>query len=136
MIAQLLQFLQPYALLPIRFAVGLVFLYHGSGKLFLGNGPQDFAVTLSGLGILQPVFCAWFIAIMEFLGGIAILIGLFIRYFALVLMGIMAGAIFTVHLYNGFSFMTNGFEYQFVLLLACFTLFIAGSGPFALRHRR
>lgn len=66
------------ALLALRISVGVIFVMHGYGKLF-GDAPGMTAFTgmISGLGFPLPGFFAYAAALTEFVGGIAILLGLF-----------------------------------------------------------
>ena len=118
------------ALLSIRLAGGLVFLYHGSGKLlglFGGPGLQGF-ITASHL----PPPIAFLVALAEFCGGLALLTGVLARLGAAAIIPVMLGAIFMVHGKNGFSLQHGGFEYAFTLLLMAIAILITGAGPYSL----
>ena len=65
------------------------------------------------------------------LRGLAVLVGAFTRYAALLLVVQMLVAIFAVHLPHGF-FLPQGFEYAFALLGASVTLLLSGAGELAL----
>ena len=119
-----------WSVLFVRLAVGLVFLVHGFGKLF-GVGPFPFGLSgtagfLAGLGFPSAMFFAWVLALVETLGGLAIILGLFTRYAAL-LVGIdMIFALLLVHIPSGF-YESNG-EIALVLLLAAISLLFSGAG--------
>jgi putative oxidoreductase len=84
------------AVLLIRIAAGLVFLYHGSAILFGafgGPGPQGFAAFMHA-----PAIMGYLVGLAQFAGGIAILTGLFIRVGAVCIVIVMLRAIFLVHL--------------------------------------
>ena len=118
------------ALLLIRIAAGLVFLYHGSAILFGafgGPGPQGFAAFLHA-----PAIMGYLIGLAQFAGGIAILTGLFIRLGAICIIIVMLGAIFLVHLPHGFDVSKGGIEYALTELLIAFALLIAGGGAYSL----
>src|ERR1700759_5163462 len=75
------------ALLVIRIAAGLVFLYHGSAILFGafgGPGPQGFAAFMHA-----PAIMGYLVGLAQFAGGIAILTGLFIRVGAICIIIVM-----------------------------------------------
>jgi hypothetical protein len=67
----------------------------------------------------------------ELIGGIALAFGFLTRLAAAGIAVIMAGAIATVHWPHGFDLRQGGFEYNFVLIVACLCLILGGPGPFA-----
>jgi putative oxidoreductase len=110
----------------IRLVVGIVFLMHGGQKLFvLGFGAV--AAYMARVGIPAPMAAAVVVTLVEFLGGLALLLGLFTRWAAIPLAVNMAVAIITVHLRNGF-FLPNGYEFALTLLGANVALILLGSG--------
>ena len=118
------------ALLIIRIAAGLVFLYHGSAILFGafgGPGPQGFAAFMHA-----PAIMGYLVGLAQFAGGLAILTGLFIRVGAICIIIVMLGAIFLVHLPHGFDVSKGGIEYALTELLIAFALLIAGGGAYSL----
>lgn len=91
----------PYALLPLRLIVGFGFACHGYAKLV--RGPEHFAAILAAIGIPSPEITAWITALLELLGGTAILSGSFIAPLSVPLIVIMLTAMVGVHLRYGFS---------------------------------
>ena len=113
----------------LRVVTGIVFLVHGWQKVFT----MGFAGVTGGfthMGVPMPGVIAPIIAIIELVGGLALIIGLFTRLAALGLIIDMAGAIAIVHFKNGF-FNPKGYEFPLMLLTAAVVLFIAGSGRYA-----
>src|ERR1700746_1575617 len=87
------------ALLLIRIASALAFLYHGSAILFGafgGPGPHGFAAYMHA-----PDIVGYLVGLAQFAGGIAILTGVLIRVGAACVIIIMLGAIFLVHIQHG-----------------------------------
>jgi putative oxidoreductase len=118
--------LQRWGITAIRVVVGIVFLMHGGQKLFVW-GFSGVAAFLVQLGIPAPMLASIIVTLVEFLGGLAIFVGLFTRWVAILLAIDMATAILTVHLPNGF-FLPEGFEYPLTLLAASVALALLGSG--------
>lgn len=124
----------PYAPLVLRLTAGVIFILHGAQKLFGafgGSGIEGTAQFLAQLGFTPGLFWAWVAGLIEFCGGLALLIGAWTRYAALLLALQMLVAIFAVHLKNGF-FLPQGFEYAFALFGANVTLLVSGAGEWAL----
>ncbi len=118
------------ALLLIRIASGLAFLYHGSAILFGafgGPGPDKFAGLMHA-----PVLIAYLVGLAQVVGGLAILIGLFTRIGAVCVAIVMLGAIFLVHLPHGFDINQDGAEYALTQFLIAIALILTGAGSYSL----
>lgn len=124
--------LQAWGLTLLRVVVGVVFLMHGGQKFQMGFG--QVAGFLGSLGIPAPNLAAIVLTLVEFAGGVALLLGLLTRLVAFLLAIDMAVAIVTVKLKGGF-FAPNGFEYDLTLLAACLALALAGGGAACLERR-
>lgn len=76
-------------LVPLRFALGLMFLASGLPKLFsLIGGESQIPGFFAGLGIPLAGFFAWVVAISEVLGGIFLMLG-FMTWWASIVLGII-----------------------------------------------
>jgi putative oxidoreductase len=118
------------ALLILRIASALVFLYHGSAILFGafgGPGPERFAAQMHA-----PSIMGYLVGLAQFAGGLAILTGIFFRLGTLSIIVVMLGAIFLVHLPHGFNIANNGIEYALTELLLAFALLLTGPGEYSL----
>ena len=114
-------------LLLIRLGTGLVFLMHGIMKL--QNMGMINGFFTKGLGL--PPGTAMFIAVLEVVGGIALILGIYTRVFA-VLFGIeMLVAIF---LTGGIAKGWDKAELEALLMAVSFGLVYTGSGKFSLWH--
>lgn len=117
-----------------RVALGVVILVHGVGKL-LGMGPAatgpgipGFEGFLVSLGVPSPLVFAWIVALVETLGGLAILLGFLTRLAAILIAVDMATAAYLVHLPNGFVATDGGYELVLVLFILSLSLLISGDG--------
>jgi putative oxidoreductase len=99
-------------------------------KLF-GFGVAGTAGFFAQIGIPLAAVAAPLVIGLEFLGGIALVLGLFTRWIALPLAVTMVVAIVTVHLSAGF-FLPNGYEFALIMLAGTLTLALQGSGALAL----
>jgi putative oxidoreductase len=118
------------ALLLIRIASALAFLFHGSAILFGafgGLGPERTAATLHA-----PAIVGYLVGLAQFAGGLAILTGILIRVGAVCVIIVMLGAIFKVHLAHGYNLGNGGYEYALTQLLIAIALLIAGAGDYSL----
>lgn len=117
----------------IRISLGIVFIYHGYGKVFDG-GHEGIAQLMVLKEAPFPQLLGWMAALTEFGGGILILIGLLSRLWALGLAIVMVVAIITVHGPKGFDIRASGYEYCLTLLLMNLAIFLGGPGVFSLDH--
>jgi putative oxidoreductase len=111
--------LEPRLLSILRIITGFLFMAHGAQKLFgfpgPGQGPRPVLLSLFGIG-----------GILEFFGGLLILLGLFTRPVAFILSGMMAVAYFMAHAPGGFWPLLNRGE---LAVLYCFIfLYFAAAG--------
>jgi putative oxidoreductase len=121
---------QGWGITVLRVVVGIVFLAHGGQKLFVW-GFSNVADFFGQVGIPLPMLAAIVVTLVEFLGGLALLLGLFTRWAAIPLTINMLGAMLSVHLKAGF-FLPDGYEFVLSLLAANVALALLGSGEASL----
>ena len=124
---------------PLRVGVGTIMTVHGLGKLGFGplaspGGVGAFAGFLASLGIPLPSVAAWVVTLVEFVGGLLLIVGLFVRFAALLVAANMTVATLVVHLPNGFAINDGGYEFALLLALAALSLVLSGPGTLSLER--
>jgi putative oxidoreductase len=119
----------PRFLSVLRIVVGLLFLEHGTAKLFGWPHMQMF-------DNLQTFQLVWFAGIIELVGGGLLAIGLFTRCVAFVMSGEMAVAYFMSHAPRSFLPLVNGGDGAILYCFIFFYIFLAGGGPWSVDEAR
>lgn len=121
----------PYGIMLLRVALGVMWIAHALLKLvvFTLPGTAAFFETVGLPGLLaHPVFAA------ELIGGAAILLGIYARYFSLILLPILLVATW-VHFPNGWVHTSpnGGWEFPLFLVIASLAHGLLGDGAYALK---
>lgn len=131
MFRKLIETYPTWATLPLRIALGLVFIAHGAQKVFGawgGPGWAKFTSFSPPFSWMQPAsFWMSAAAVSELVGGVLVLLGLLTRLGALMIVPVMLVAIVGVHWSEGF-FAPRGIEFAFTLLMIALALVVAGGG--------
>jgi putative oxidoreductase len=114
----------PHLLSVLRIITALLFMLHGGQKLFGFPAPPGSEIALFSLMGLA--------GILEFFGGLFILLGLFTRPVAFLLSGQMAVAYFMAHAPEGFWPVLNHGELAVLYCFIFLYLSLAGGGPWSL----
>jgi putative oxidoreductase len=114
----------------LRIMTGLLFLAHGSTKLLHWPATDYFPAGQA----LPPLMLI--AGILELVGGILIVLGLFTRLTAFILAGMMAVAYFMAHMSQTFLPIQNGGELAIMFCFVFLYLSAAGAGPFSLDANR
>ena len=129
-----------FASIPLRLVLGIGFIYHGYPKIFNAGEHEFFVGMLQNLGIPAAGLMAWVVGIVEFFGGIALILGAFVTVVSILGIINMLVAMFTVHFEHGFNFinmtMTEqgpsfgmpGYEVNLLYIAGFLALAIAGAG--------
>lgn len=119
----------PYALAALRIVAALLFMEHGTQKLFgfpaAPEGGQPPLLSLFGIG-----------GVIELVGGLLVLLGLYTRPAAFVLSGEMAAAYWLFHAPQGFFPVLNGGDAAILFCFVFLLLVFAGPGAWSLSGAR
>lgn len=121
----------PWGILLLRVALAALFFAHVGLKLFVFK-PAGTAAFFRSLGL--PGWFAYVTILVETAGAVALLLGIWPRVFALLLVPVMLGTIIKVHGPAGFWF-TNpngGWEYPAFWIVGLLVLALLGDGALAL----
>jgi len=113
--------LMKYGPLPIRVLTGIIFIAHGTPKLVNISGTQHFFSHALGF----PPEMAVIIALLEVIGGFALLFGILTRVSAILFIIEMIGATLAVKLSKGF---VGGFEFDLLIIAVSISLLLTGPG--------
>ena len=126
------------ALVAVRVALAWIFIWYGAGKLFGSfNGPgiHQTALYFSNAAHLHPGgFFAVLGGIIEFGGGVLLILGLGARLAGLALFGDMVMAMITVTWVNGINSesLTPGYELNVALAVLALVVVVFGAGRLSL----
>lgn len=129
--------LRDLVLVAVRVALAWIFIYYGAGKLFGSfHGPGLHATSLffSNTAHLRPGgLFAVLGGVIEFGGGILLIVGLFARLAGLALFGDMVMAMATVTWAHGFNSesLTPGYELNLALAVLALVVAVLGAGGFS-----
>ncbi len=118
----------PRVLSIMRIMAGLLFLQHGLMKLVgFPLAPQNYPALFSLM---------WWAAIIEIVGGILLIIGLFTRPAAFIMSGEMAFAYFMAHAPRSFYPIANNGEASILFCFVFLYIVFAGPGPWSVDEKR
>jgi putative oxidoreductase len=117
----------------IRIGVGWNLIVHGWGKVL--RGPAGQAALLAHDGYDYGPKLAVLLIVVELIGGIAIVLGLFTRFFAAAVALEMALLTFDHYWSHGFSWLRQGYEYTLLWGMMSLAIALRGGGPFSLDRR-
>lgn len=126
-----------WATLPLRAALGVIFIAHGAQKVFGvwgGPGLEKWMGGEAPLGLRPAALWMGLAAFSELIGGVLVLFGFLTRLGALALAAVMLVAIFGVH-WGSFFAQARGIEYNLALLAMSLALVIIGAGRLSFDER-
>jgi putative oxidoreductase len=119
----------PHALALLRIVAALLFIQHGTMKLF--GFPATGAAGAGGLSALMLLA-----ALIETIGGLLLLFGFLTRPVAFILSGEMAVAYFMAHAPRNFFPLANGGDLAILFCFVFLYLFFAGPGAWSVDGKR
>lgn len=122
--------LRRIAITILRVVTGIIFAAYGWQKIGT-NTIAGVTGYFTQLGVPLPELMAPFVAYLEFLGGIALILGLLTRPLALLFVCDMVGALFFAHLPSGFYIEQGGFSQVLILGAASLAIALMGPGPYS-----
>ena len=125
---------EAYGALVLRVVLGVIYIAHAYLALVV-MGPGKAAEYQRAMHIPLPEIGVWYLIVAHGLGGILLILGLLVRWAALANIPIVAGALWFVHLQQGFFIFGSKFGYEYVLVLLGATIAQAllGAGAFTLK---
>jgi putative oxidoreductase len=137
MLKKLVQTDDDAGMLLVRLALGIVIFPHGAQMLLGWFGGGGYTATMQGLSQMLPAVIVFLVIVCEFFGSLSLITGFLGRLGAFGVLCVMVGAIFTVHLPNGF-FMNwsgkqagEGFEFHILAIGMALAVMVKGSGLFS-----
>lgn len=127
---QTLEKLKPLALLLLRVAMGVIFVYYGYPKLIVNPGQNVAWFVQHGF----PGYFAYVAGILELFGGLTLIVGLFTRIAALALAVEMAVALWKASGLLVDPLAVSGYQLPLILAVAAFTLATVGPGKISLDY--
>lgn len=114
----------------VRIAIGWNLAVHGWGKVVAG--PAALAPGFVAMGFHDPYVLVLILTVVEFVGGVCVIFGLFTRFFAAAVAIELAYITFDLYWGNGFSWLKRGYEYTLMWGLVSFAIALRGGGPYSL----
>ncbi len=120
---------QPFGALVMRLVLGAIMLAHGYQKVIPHGALYGFTHMVGRLGL--PPWLGYVSAFTEFFGGMLLIVGLFTRVVAFLVVIDMAVAIDKVHLHHGIL-ASNGYAFPLACFALALMLIFTGAGALGL----
>jgi putative oxidoreductase len=119
---------------PLRIGVGLCLIYDSAPWVFTRAGHDNFTHMLDTVGLPLPWLMAWGVGLLEFFGGVALVLGAFMNVVSLLLAVEIATRLIGFWVSGGVPAPLpgqrpiNGYEQNLMYIAALLVLYIAGAG--------
>lgn len=121
-----------WSLTLLRVVLGIIFAYHGYLKLFVPSGFTGTVQFFAAIKIPLPVYSALVVSVVEFFGGLFLILGLLTKWSSILLLIDMLVALFVVHLRNGLLVSKGGYEFVLVLISGLVVIVTSGAGKISI----
>lgn len=124
------------AVMLLRISLGVMYLAHSIVLKLFTFGLAGTAGYFESIGL--PGWLAYVTFAAEVVGGVLLVLGIYVRWAAVTLIPALLGAIIWAHGGNGWVFNApdGGWEYPLYLIVLSVAQFLLGDGPYALRPSR
>ena len=123
----------PLSWVIVRFAVGWNLVVHAWGKVLSGPAP-NVVKGYSDMGFEPGILWYFLSTTTEGIGGLALIFGLFTRFFAAAV-AIEMLIITMIYWKTGFAWTRRGYEYSLMWGLVSFAVALRGGGPYSLDRK-
>lgn len=126
--------LEAYGALILRVTLGVVFVMRAYRLLFVW-GPGDVLAFQNAYGLPLPIVTYWYVLIAQGAGGLFLILGVLVRWVALLNLPALVVAFVVVHARgSGFIEPPGGYEVAVLAFMATLALACLGPGAFTLRR--
>jgi putative oxidoreductase len=127
-------FFDPYMLPMLRIILGLILIPHGCQKAFGwfgGAGFARFTQIFESIGYRPGALWLTIVILIELVGGICLVLGLFTRAASFLVALFMVNAVWVTSA-KGFFWTAQGYEYSLLILAVALVFAVRGGGSYAL----
>lgn len=129
------ELLAPFGYAFARTWFALLILPSGYEKVFADGAACIAAGNVLKTGFYPPLFWAWVVALLEFVGMIMLAAGLLTRPIAFMMAVELGVIVLTIQMPNGWFWTSRGTEFAFMLFLVCCAFVIGGGGRYSLDRK-
>lgn len=129
------ELLAPFAYAFARVWFALLILPSGYEKVFSDGAARIAAGNILKTGFYPPLFWAWVVALLEFVGMILLAAGLLTRPIAFMMAIELGVIVVAIQMPNGWYWTSRGTEFAAILFVVCCAFVLGGGGRFSLDRK-